>query len=373
MLIRPFALERYFAAHEFRAEHLLSSSDCESLSLEELLRLATPAGRALWTGLRLGYTESSGHPRLRAAVARGYRGLRAEDVLVAAPEEAIFLAMQALLSPGDEVVVVSPAYQSLHELPRSLGCAVKPWPVRPAGGGWTVDLDELERAVGDRARMLVVNFPHNPTGHQLAREELEAVVAVARRHGLWLFSDEMYRLLEPDPAARLPAACELYERGISLAGLSKAHGLPGLRIGWLATRAPEVLERCLAVKDYTTICNGAPGEVLAVVALEAQEVLLRRSLSTVGANLAVAEAFFAEHRRQVEWLPPRAGSVAFPRWLGAGPVEALCRRALEEEGLMVVPGSLFQHPGGHFRVGLGRAGFPQALERLGRVLARSSG
>lgn len=368
MNIRPFALERYFGLHEFKAKYLLSSSDCESLPQEELLQLASPEGRRLWRELRLGYTESPGHPLLRAAVARGYRGLSADGVLIAAPVEAIFVAMQALLSPGDEVVVVSPAYQTLYEIPRSIGCAMKSWPLHLGEQGWKIDLGELEREVTDRTRMLIINFPHNPTGHQLTQEELEAVIALARQRGLYLFSDEMYRLLEPDPADRLPAICEVYERGISLAGLSKAQGLPGLRIGWLATRAPEVLARCLAVKDYTTICSSAPSEVLAIIALGAQETLLHRSRETVRSNSAAAASFFAEHRGLVQWLPPRAGSVAFPRWLGDGSIETVCQRAVDQQGIMIVPGSMFEHPGNHFRVGLGRSNFPQALEQLGRFL-----
>jgi aspartate/methionine/tyrosine aminotransferase len=345
------------------------------MAMSDLLHGADEDLRDRWDGLRLGYTESQGLPELRAEVASMYETVAPDEVLVAAPEEAIFLAMNSLLSAGDHVVCTFPGYQSLYQLARSIGCEVSFWePVE--GDTWRFDPADLEGLLRPETKLVVWNFPHNPTGavpSQADYERMIGAVKSAGQGGAWLFSDEMYRLLEPDPAARLPAACELYERGISLAGLSKAHGLPGLRIGWLATRAPEVLERCLAMKDYTTICSGAPGEVLAVVALEAQEVLLRRSLATVRANLAVAEAFFAEHRGQVEWLPPRAGSVAFPRWLGAGPVEALCQRALDEERLMIVPGSLFQHPGSHFRVGLGRAGFPQALERLGRVLGRSSG
>ncbi len=371
--MRPFALERYFAKHEFTARVLLSSSDCESLSLEELVDRAGPEADRLWRSLRLGYTESAGHPLLRAEVAGLYREIRPAGVMVAAPEEAIFVAMHALLAAGDHVVAVAPAYQSLHELPRALGCELTPWTLRLGDAGWGVDVDELERLITERTRMLVINFPHNPTGHQIGRAELDRIVEIARRHSLWLLSDEMYRLLEHDEADRLPAACDIYERGISLSGLSKAFGLPGLRIGWLATREPSLLERWLAVKDYTTICSSAPSEVLAIVALQAKDWLLERALRIVRDNLMASRLFFGEHGGALAWAEPSAGSVAFPRYLGEGTVEQLCEDARATKGLMIVPGSLFDFPGNHFRVGLGRKSLPAGLALLGEVLRERSG
>jgi aspartate/methionine/tyrosine aminotransferase len=368
--IRPFTLERYFAKHEFSARYLLSSSDCESVPMEELLDRAGPEADRLWRELRLGYTESAGHPLLRAEVAGLYREVKPAGVMVAAPEEAIFVAMVALLAPGDHVVAIAPAYQSLHELPRALGCAVAPWTLRLGPGGWEVDLDELERSITPATRLIVLNFPHNPSGHTITREELDRIVEIARRRGIVVFSDEMYRLLEHDEVDRLPAICDLYELGISLSGLSKVFGLPGLRIGWLATSMPDVIERAIAVKDYTTICSGAPSEVLAIIALQARSALLERALAIVRANLMAARLFFAEHATKLAWIEPRAGSVAFPRWVGEGTVEGFCREALATQGVMIVPGGLFDYPGNHFRIGLGRRNLPEALARLGAMLGQ---
>jgi aspartate/methionine/tyrosine aminotransferase len=185
-----------------------------------------------------------------------------------------------------------------------------------------------------------------------------------------VFSDEMYRGLELDPARRLPAVCDLYEDGISLGGLSKSYALPGLRLGWLASRAPDLMAAWLALKDYTTICHSAPSEVLGLIALRAGDRLLARSLAFVRRNLSMAQAYFEQHPAQFRWLPPQAGSIAFPEWTGPGTVEALGQAALDQEGLMVVPGSIFDYPGGHFRVGLGRQNFPEALASFERVVAR---
>jgi aspartate/methionine/tyrosine aminotransferase len=370
MSIQPFMLERYFAEYEFKVKYLLSSSDCESLSLEEVLENANPAIRECWDTLRLGYTESQGHPLLRTEVSRLYERIHPGNVLIAAPEELIFIAMQTLLNPGDHIVAISPAYQSLHEIARSNGCQVTPWNVKTGPSGWTLDLAELEQSLTPRTRMLIINFPHNPTGYLPTLSDQEAILDLARRHDLYLFSDEMYRLLEADSAKRLPPVCDLYEKGISLSGLSKTFSLPGLRIGWLATQDHSLLERWVAYHDYTTICNSAPSEILAIMALQKKDWIIHRNLEIVGANLTAAGRFFTSHPDKFNWFLPDAGSVAFPEWKGAGSVEQFCQAALDQQGVMIVPGSLFGFPGNHFRIGLGRKNFPEALEQVGLYLGQ---
>ena len=369
MPIDPFKLERYFARYEFKVKYLLSPSDCESLKMDEVLQMASPASMDLWHGLSLSYTESQGLLLLRAEIASLYQNIPPDQVIVAAPEEAIFVAMQTLLKPGDHVVAVSPSYQSLHEIARSIGCEVTNWTLQTGkNGSWQVDLDQLEASLNARTRMLVINFPHNPTGYMLTLVELDAIIGLARKHGLILFSDEMYRLLEYTPDAQLPPVCDLYEKGISLSGLSKSFALPGLRIGWLATQEKAWIERWLAFKDYTTICNGAPSEILGLIALQNKERIVRRNLDIIRTNLATTERFFSEYAQKFTWFAPRAGSIAFPEWLGDEPVEQFCQEVLEQQAVMIVPGSLFDFPGKHFRVGLGRRNLPEALEHVARYL-----
>ena len=369
MPIHPFKLERYFAKYEFKVKYLLSPSDCESIPMDELLQMACAESLDLWNGLRLGYTESQGHPHLRSEVASLYRHIPTGNVIIAAPEEAIFIAMQTMLKPGDQVVTVSPAYQSLHEIARSIGCEVTNWTLQPGPeNDWHLDFDRLADSLTGRTRMLVINFPHNPTGHTLTLGELDSVIELARKHDLYLFSDEMYRLLEYEPNTQLPPVCDLYEKGISLSGLSKSFALPGLRIGWLATQESPLMEGWLAFKDYTTICNCAPGEILGLIALQNKERILRRNLEIIHANLEYAEQFFGEHARNFAWFGPKAGSIAFPKWLGNQPVDGFCQNILDKQGVMIVPGSLFDFPGNHFRVGLGRKNLPEALERVAAYL-----
>lgn len=367
MHIDPFQLERFFARYEFKVKYLLSPSDCESLAMTEVLALAQEETLRLWQGLKLGYTESPGHPLLRETVAGLYRSVSGDAVVVTAPEEGIFIAMHALLEPNDHVIAIHPAYQSLHAIARAIGCEVTLWSLDLTEHGWRLDLERLEHSLTDRTKLIVINFPHNPTGFLPALEEMESVIALARQRGIYIFSDEMYRLMEYDSARRLPALCDAYEHGISLSGLSKAFGLPGLRIGWLATQDRRLVERWLIWKDYTTICSSAPSEILGVMALQARESILARIMAITRDNVQRAAMFFSARPDLFRWVGPQAGPVAFPEWRGANGVEALCQALLDRE-LLVVPGSLFGYAGNHFRVGLGRKDFPQALTILGEFV-----
>jgi hypothetical protein len=266
MDVRPFRIERYYARYEFTTRYMLSSSDCESRTIESLLGLE-PGAHASLLSTRCGYTESPGAPELRAAIAGLYERIDPDEVIVTScAEEGIFLLYHALLRVGDHAIVEAPCYESALELSRSTGAEVSPWQ-RRYEHGWAHDLGTLERLVRPATRVLYVNQPHNPTGTLMDRGTFERVVELAQAHGIVLFSDEVYRELEHDPGSRLPAACDLDERAVSLGSISKSYGLPGLRLGWLVTRDADLRETIMRLKDYTTICSSAPSEVLTAVAL----------------------------------------------------------------------------------------------------------
>jgi len=292
MEIATFQLERYFAKHEFSARYLLSSSDCEALSLVDLLGMADSEMTRLWADLRLGYTESSGHPLLRKEIANLYPGIIDKDVLVVVPEEGIFLLMHALLEAGDHVVCTFPGYQSLYEVARSIGCQVSTWEPDEERE-WYFDVGELAHKMRGNTKLVVVNFPHNPTGYVPSRKDFIALVEIVRHQGAYLLSDEMYRFLEVEDGFTLPAACELYERAYSLFGLSKTFGLPGLRIGWLSSRDSEGLNQISRLKDYTTICSSAPSEILAMIALRNQGGIIAQQTERVRKNVAVLDSFLS--------------------------------------------------------------------------------
>ena len=360
MKIEPFAIEHYFALYEFNTPYLLCSSDCESMTVDELLALSSREIAALGE-LRLGDTESQGDPQLRTAVAAAYETAGADDVIIlAAPEEGIYLAMQALLNPGDHVVVLTPAYDSLLNMANHISGNVSKWEIQAGGDRWQIDLDCLESLVTNKTKLIVVNFPHNPTGFLPDDGQMEAIVASARKHGAWLFCDEMYRGLELHGRDALTSAVDRYERALILAGLSKVHGLPGLRAGWLVVRDAELRKELLNWKFYTSICASAPTEFLALVALQAHEKISARNRVLIEKNLAIADSFFQRWDDLFTWRPPIAGSIALIG-LNQPSATAYCHWLAKEAGVLLLPSSCLGYGDRHVRMGFGRENFSRAL------------
>ncbi len=362
MRLEPFTLERYFAKHEFSAPYLLCSSDCESMELRDLLALE-PGAREQLNSLWLGYTESLGDPELRQTVSTLYEHIKAEQILVhAGAEEAIFNFMNVTLSPGDHVIVHAPYYQSLGEVARSIGADVSEWQGK-LESAWELDLEVLESTLTARTRVVVVNFPHNPTGFLPTPEFVRELSALADRHGFIVFSDEVYRGLELDPSDRLPAFADVNDRAVSLGVMSKTYGLAGLRIGWIATRNDRLFCELAAFKDYTTICNSAPSEFLATLALRHADVIVERNLQIIRDNLDRLDLFFGSHADLFDWYRPKAGSIAFPALL-RGAVDEFCADLVEKAGVLLLPGTLYGEDFNSFRVGFGRKNLPESLNRF---------
>jgi aspartate/methionine/tyrosine aminotransferase len=367
MHLPPFKLERYFAKYEFAAEFLLGSSDCESMSIADLLALE-PGAAEKFQRIWLGYTESQGSPTLRKEICNLYETIQPDDVLVhTGAGEAIYLFMFAAFEEGDHVIVHSPGYQSLAEVARAAGCDVSPWLAREENN-WALDLDELRRLMRPNTKAIIVNTPHNPTGYLMPRDDFLEVSKFAQEKGLLLFSDEVYRESEYDHAARLPAACDLGEHAVSLGVTSKTYGLAGLRIGWVATKNRKIYQNMAMLKDYTTICNSAPSEFLAELAMRNRQKLIDRNLGIITRNLAVIDDLFARYSSLFAWVRPQAGSMAFPRLL-KGDVEQFCNDLVNKAGVMLLPGSVYDDSRNHFRLGVGRKNLPQAVERLEKFLS----
>jgi aspartate/methionine/tyrosine aminotransferase len=367
----PFQLERYFAVHEFTARYLMCSSDPESMSIADLLAFEPGSVEGLgqtW----LGYTEYPGAPELRRELAALYESIDIDNLIVhTGAQEAIFSFVNAMLKAGDHMIVHMPGYQSHYSVAQALGVSVSPWLARESEN-WALDPDELEKLVRPETKAVLICAPHNPTGYLPDRERFDAVVDFARRRGLWLFSDEVYRGLEHDPAQRLPAACDVYEKAISLGALSKSHGLAGLRVGWVATKDRDVLAGMSTFKDYLTISNSAPSEYLAAIAVRNTDALIARNTAIVRSNLAVLDSFFARHHEILEWRRPSAGTVAFPR-LRHGGAERFCAEVLERTGVLLLPSTLLDHGNAHFRIGLGRRNLPDVLTILDNYLREQRG
>ena len=369
-----FRLEVHFARWEFEARHNLTASDAQTMTIAELLELGGDEARAAFDELALGYIPTWGTERLRAAIAATYDACGPDDVLAfAGAEEAMFWALQLLAEPGDHAVVTVPNYQSLETMPGAAGIELT-GVLLDERDGWRLHLDQVEAALRPSTRLVAVNFPNNPTGALPDAGTFAGLVELCEDRGIRLFSDEVYRGVELDMTRTLPQAADLSPTALSLNVMSKSYGLPGLRIGWLACRDHEVLERLERHKHYTTICNSGPSDLLAAIALEAGERIQARTREIIAENLPQFDAFFARHPDLFEWAPPQGGCVTFPRYRGAEGVEELCRGLLERDGVLLLPASLYRSglaavPQDRLRIGVGRRNPGPALEAFDAYLA----
>lgn len=363
MKLNPFKLERFFAQYEFHAPYLLCSSDCESLSVGELLSLEKGSAAEL-NKLWLGYTESQGSPLLRGEIAKLYHGIKPEQIMVfAGAEEGIFVTMNSLLTLGDHIIVQSPGYQSLFEVARSLGCEVSSWMMNE-NAGWELDISFLKKTLKRNTKAIVINFPHNPTGYLPSRKLFDQIIEFAREHHLFIFSDEVYRLLEYDDTTTLPPIADCYEKGISLGVMSKTFGLAGLRIGWIVTKEKKLFSDIATFKDFTSICNSAPSEFLSVLSLRHKEKLVKRNLGIIQSNLKLLDQFFAQYSHLFSWVRPKAGSIGFPKIQFNQSALDFCTDLVAKKGVLLLPSEMYHFGQQHLRIGFGRNNMPQALQRL---------
>jgi aspartate/methionine/tyrosine aminotransferase len=375
--MRDFALEVYFSKWEFAAKYNLTGSDGENMTLAQLLALAAPEDRAAFEGISLGYTETFGAPALRAEIARTYDTVSPEQLLCfAGAEEGVYVAMKVLLGADDHAIVITPNYQAAETVPLSI-CEVTGVAL-DIDRNWDLDVELLRAALRPNTKLISINFPNNPTGKIISRPVFDAIVEICRSRGIWLFSDEVYRLIERDPDIRLPQAVDAYERGISLNVMSKAYGLPGLRIGWLACKDRPTLVRFERYKHFLSICNSAPSEVLARIALKSRSTILEKNRRIVRDNIAALNAFFTDYRDLFDWREPDGGCVGFIRYKGAEGVEEFTRRLVEETGVLFLPSSLYRSelgpvPENCLRVGFGHAYVPAGLAVLRKWLNENRG
>jgi aspartate/methionine/tyrosine aminotransferase len=368
-----FRLEVFLGRWEFAARHHLTASDAQTLTIRELLDLADPTAREKFEQLTLGYTPTWGTDELREAIASTYDTVEPKDVLTfAGAEEAMFWALQELVGPGDHAVVTVPNYQSMESVTLATGAEVEALQLRPEDG-WAPDLDALESLVKPNTRLIAINFPNNPTGAVPDRATFTTIVELCDERDIRLFSDEVYRGLELDQATTLPQAADLSDSAISLNVMSKAYGLPGLRIGWLACRDRALLERLEKRKHYTSICNAAPSEQLAAIALKAGDQIKARNRGIIASNLPVFDEFFARFEHVFEWSHPQGGCVCFPRLTTGEPTASFCERLVQSAGVVLLGGDIYHSelaevPADRFRIGVGRRDPEPGLEALARFL-----
>jgi aspartate/methionine/tyrosine aminotransferase len=367
-------MERMQSTYENQVEFNLSESGVHPLTLGELVDDDRSRAALLAEGLR--YTQSNGTIPLRDSIAALYADATPAHVQVTnGGSEANYITTWNLVEPGDEVVMMVPNYMQTWGLARAFGGNVRTWPLVQAGtpSRWRVDLDGLEQMVSARTKLIIICNPNNPTGARFEAADLDRIAAIASRHGAWILSDEIYRGAELD-GRETPSIWGRTERAIVTSGLSKAYGLPGLRIGWIVA-PPELVARLWSYHDYTTISPGALSDALARHALEParRRSILARTRAILNENFPVIAEWLDSHGGLFTYTPPDAGAIVYVRYQHAMNSTELVNRLRVEKSVLIVPGDHFgmDH---HLRIGFGdRTDYLKSgLGRLRDLLAAST-
>ena len=364
MNLRDFKLEVFFGKYEFTAPYLLTQSDCESMSVAELLAYEPGSEQKLMDNW-LGYTEVSGNPELKELLASSlYTTMSQEDIVVyTGAQEAIFAYMNVLLEPNDHVISMFPTYQSLYEVGLAKGLEVSKWSLTQAGGKWHIDFDELRSLIKPNTKLIVVNTPNNPTGYTFTESQIKELCQIASENGIYIFADEVYKGLDLDGAAK-PWVADIYDKATSLGVMSKAYGLAGLRVGWLASKDNELIEKVTKYKHYMSICTSGPSEFLSIVALNHGNKILERNMKIICENLALANAFFAKYDNLFENNPPQCGPIAFHKLRLNKDMDEFCEDLVQKSGVLLLPATIYEYPDTYFRMGYGRKEFAVPLQKF---------
>ena len=364
MNLRDFKLEVYFGKYEFTAPYLLTQSDCESMMVSELLSYEPGSEQKLMDNW-LGYTEVSGSPELKSLLASSlYKTMKQDDIIIyTGAQEAIFAYMNVLLEPNDHVISMFPTYQSLYEVGLAKSLEVSKWTLKNTGNKWNMDFDELRSLIKPNTKLIVVNTPNNPTGYTFTESQIKELCQIADEKGIYIFADEVYKGLDLDGIAK-PWVCDIYDKATSLGVMSKAYGLAGLRVGWLAGKDKELVEKATKYKHYMSICTSGPSEFLSIVALKHSDKILNRNMSIIRENLKLANAFFEKYDNLFVNNPPQCGPIAFHKLKLDKNMEEFCEDLVQKAGVLLLPAQIYEFPGSYFRMGYGRKEFEVPLQKF---------
>jgi len=338
---QPFVMERMMSKFEKEVDYNLSESGVHPLTLKELYQ-DDPDGLAGLLSLEMDYAHANGIPELRKNIAALYRGAGPENVLVTVGAiEANYDILWSLLSAGDKVVVMLTNYMQIWGLAKNLDLDLKSFTLDEKNG-WAPDLDGLRKAVTGRTKLIAVCNPNNPTGYILKNEEMEAIIETARRAGAWILADEVYAGAERLADEQTPSFYGKYEKVLAVGSLSKAYGLPGLRIGW-AVGPADVIDELWARHEYLTLSAAMLSNHLAAYALSprVRPRLIQRARGYIRRGFPVLEKWMNEHREILGTTPPQAAAIAFVKYRLDIPSTRFAERLREEKRVLIVPGDHF--------------------------------
>ncbi len=350
------------------ARYNLSASAGEPMTREQLLALEEGVAASMLE-TSLDYPRRHGSAALVDAITGHYQGVNDDGVAVTSgSDDALGLLFLALVKPGERVVVLTPSYPPHLLLPHSRGAHVVPWEARPEND-WVPDLDELRELVKPKTRLVLVTFPQNPTGFMPDQSYVDTLVEILRERETLMISDEIYSGLPHESSKGVNNLSDHYEHAVTMHGLSKTYGLPGLRVGWIVSRDLGVMRRIRKERELFNCYVAPPVDFLARLVLRHEATILNRNSQLVRDNLELATKFFARHDNLFRWCAPMAGVLSFPRWLGLGGTRVLSQQLLERESLAFAPSYCFGAGDDHFRLSVSRRSFADGLERLEHFLA----
>ncbi len=342
----------------------LSQSQPQPFTRGELEKLIGPIDELIPQSATLGFCPSSGTEIFREAAATRYENVQANQIITfAGAQEAIFCALHALVEKGDHIVAIAPLYDPLVRTAEEIGCDLELITLQPQQD-WQLDLEKLRAALSVKTRLLIINFPHNPTGAMIDQNTLEEIISLCRDTKTWLLSDEVFRGLEHDPAIRLAAATDLYDKALSVGVMSKAYALPGVRVGWLACKNAGLRKKLMTIKNYLSICNGLFDEHIAATALQNADKILKRNRDLITPLLEQTNTFFQQHSDHFNWPFLQAGCCGFAI-LKKMPLDYYIDNIRIKNHISVLPSSvfLFDQPG--FRFGFG---FKNNIDHIKKLL-----
>lgn len=359
--------EEYFSKYEFTKPYQLASSDCESLTISELIELGGGSGEE-FLKLNLGYPEMPGSAYLRKEISSLYRNHNQDQILVlGSPIEGIYLVMRTLCKKGDHIIVLSPAYDALFNIAESIsGNATRRF-LQNNGSKWRLDFDQLEKIISSSTKLLILNFPHNPTGFTPTEDELQKIVKIAEQHNVRIFCDEIYRGLLIAPGLSESSLADLSSNAITMSGASKGLGLPGLRLGWLTIKDPALYNEVMNYKTYTSMCSSQTLEYLGPMAVRAAPKLINKNLRIIRENMILAETFFAKWQSHLTWIKPLGSSVSVFK-VNAASAELFCNQLADRHGIVLLPIKYMGYEDQYVRMGFGRKNFQTCLEVLDHSL-----
>ncbi|MGM8213435.1 aminotransferase [Virgibacillus sp. W0430] len=346
MEIKHFKIEEWMNEYEDNAVYNLAETCVDSVTLGELIALGGQTPDHFFKNLsdmKLTYGHITGSPAFKGEVAKLYKTVKSDNVLVMnGAIGANFLLLYSLIKPGDEVICVQPTYQQLYSVPESFGATVKLLTLKKENGFFP-DLEELAALVSSKTKLIIINNPNNPTGAVMEEPMLQQIVAIAKSVDAYLLCDEVYRGLLQDSSMNVPSIVDIYEKGISTGSMSKALSLAGLRLGWIAA-SEEIIEECEKHRDYTTISCGMIDDILAVHALKNYDKIMERNLKIVRDNLEILDKWI-QNEPNINYVKPQGGTTAILSYNYDVSSVDFCLGLYEESGTFLAPGSCFDMEG----------------------------